>query len=351
MMRLLFILTLLAPSLAYAQITWRVSVKIFTDGMGNLPVMPNWWVGGATLFERFTNVIADANRDLDATGRGYRFQLTEIVTIPGATAPLPATTNSWFNLPVGSAGQDDLDAKARANAAAFAYRPTAINFYYVNSQIGPNGGYCAFPAEGQYVILLAPNSSEDVILHEAGHYFALSHTFDSQTFTDANGLPCAPANPCTCANLVGGDDGIFDTPLDNSCWSNRDQVAQAQYQRNYNQLNAGEQWFVDNTWLNIMSYHGAGQRLTDDQFDVITDHSNASRFVVSTGRTRFVNRHFFGEELGTSRNPFSRVSSAVNLAINGDIVLLRSANYYEPGTYTKPVTFRATRGPATIGIP
>src|SRR5688572_26978158 len=207
MIRLLCILALLAPSVALAQITWRVSVKVFTDGMGNLPMMPTWWVGGSTLFERFTNVIADANRDLDATGRGYRFQLTEIVTVPGNTAPLPAMTNSWFNLPVGPAGQDDLDAKARANAAAFSYRPTAINFYYVNSTIGPNGGYCAFPGEGQYIILLAPNSSADVILHESGHYFGLSHTFDSQSFTDAKGVPCAAVNTCTYVELAGGDHG------------------------------------------------------------------------------------------------------------------------------------------------
>ena len=33
----------------------------------------------------------------------------------------------------------------------------------------------------------------------------------------------------------------------------------------------------------------------------------------------------------------------------GDIVLIRSGNYDEQMTITKPVTLRATRGPATIG--
>ena len=35
----------------------------------------------------------------------------------------------------------------------------------------------------------------------------------------------------------------------------------------------------------------------------------------------------------------------------GDIVLLRPGQYNEPGTYTRAMTFRATRGSATIGTP
>jgi hypothetical protein len=49
--------------------------------------------------------------------------------------------------------------------------------------------------------------------------------------------------------------------------------------------------------------------------------------------------------------PYGTVGGGINAANNGDIVMIRPGTYVEPGTITKPVTLRATRGWATIGQP
>jgi hypothetical protein len=352
MKTVILIVSLLMPTFASAQLQWRISIKVFTGVGGTLPQTPAWGLGGFNLLQELSNSVNYANTVLGNTGRGYSWQLTEIVTVAGTTAPLPASTNSWFNLPVNAATQDDLDVKARGNTAGFQYRNNAINFYYVNAQSSGFGAYCAFPTENQNAILVAPDSFGDVLIHESGHFFGLQHTHNTQSYQNNGGTACTNSNPCTCAFALGGDDGISDTPLDNTCWS-RDTISRSNFNgRAYATLNAGEQFFVNNTWSNVMSYHSPGNRFTDDQLDVITDNSSGGRFNVATGRTRFVDRTTgdFGQ-IGTSAFPFRTVADGIAAAIDGDIVLIRAGNYDEPRTYTKPVTLRATRGTVTIGGP
>jgi Protein of unknown function (DUF1565) len=351
MKRFLLLALLLAPGLAQGQLQWRISIKVFTNTNGASPQIPNWSLGGATLLQELTNGVTYANTMLSNTWRGYTWQLTEIVTVSGTTAPLPAATNSWFNLPVGAGTQDDLDAKAKANPNSFQYRNNAINFYYVNGTTGPNGGYCAFPNENQHVILVAPNSFADVLIHEAGHFFSLQHTHNTQSYLNNGGTACTNANACTCAFALGGDDGIADTPLDNTCW-NQDTIARSNFNgRAYATLTAGERFFVDNSWLNIMSYHSPGVRFTDDQMDFVTELSNTTRFNVATGRTRFVDWTNPGAQDGSRANPFRGVGQGIVAADPGDIVLIRPGNYNETATYAKPITLRATRGAVTVGRP
>jgi hypothetical protein len=294
-----------------------------------------------------------ANTVLASTGRGYSWQLIEIVTVPGSTAPSPADTNaanSWFNLPVNAANQDDLDTKAKSNPGGFQYRNNAVNFYYVNRTNSGNGGYCAFPSENQNAILFAPDSFADVLIHESGHFFSLNHTHDSQGYKNSDGSVCTNTQPCTCAQALGGDDGVADTPLDNVCWT-RDNIAQAAYGTNYTNLNSSQQFFVDNSFLNVMSYHSPGVRFTDDQMDFVTDASNTTRLNVATGQTWFVDRTHGGPQDGSRLDPYVTVAQGVAQADDRDIVLIRPGNYNEPGTYIKPVTFHATRGSVTIGAP
>ncbi|HXG47047.1 MAG TPA: M43 family zinc metalloprotease [Methylomirabilota bacterium] len=327
----------LLPGTLCAQLEWRISVKLFTGPNGELPTDPGW--GGGNIRQSISNNIAMVNRTLYATGRGYQWRLTEIVTVAGNTTPLPASTNSWFNLPVNAATQDDLDGKAKANAAAFAYRTDAINFYFVNSTVGPNGGYCAFPNENQHVITVAPNSFSDVLIHEAGHFFSLAHTFDS-------GGACNMGVPQSL-----GDDGIADTARDYPCGT-RDQLSQGLFGANYANLTAGQQAQVDSAWLNIMSYHSPGSLFTSDQLDRMTDSSNGDRFNVASGRTRFVDFRNSGIfQFGSSVFPFGSVGAGVNGANPGDIVLIRSGTYTAPQTITKAVTLRATRGWSTLVAP
>jgi len=131
-------------------------------------------------------------------------------------------------------------------------------------------------------------------------------------------------------------------------------VAQGAFGAVYASLNSEQQWRVDNTWNNIMSYHPAATLtvLTADQLDFEADASNGPRFNVATGRTRFVDRNGnAGNQQGTSTLPFVTVLSGVNAAADRDVVQVRPGNYNEPGAYTRPVTLRATRGAATIGRP
>ena len=351
MKKLFLIATLLTPTLALAQLQWRISIKVFTNTNGALPQLPTWALGGATLFQELSNGVNYANNVLTNSGRGYSWQLTEIVTVSGTTAPLPAATNSWFNLPVNATTQDDLDSKAKGNPGGFQFRNNAINFYYVNTRASGFGGYCAFPTENQHVIAVAPDSFADVLIHEAGHFFGLQHTHNTQSFQNNGGSICTNSSPCTCAIALGGDDGIADTPLDNQCWASRDNIAQATYGQNYASLNGGQQFFVDNSWLNIMSYHSPGVRFTDDQLDVMTDTSNAARFNVATGRTWFVSTGGNDGNAGTSTSRYRTVLKGATVAAPGDIVLLQGGNYNEPQTFNQSITLHATRGEATIGRP
>src|SRR5262249_32420734 len=345
---LLLSLLLLAPSLSQGQLQWRISIKVFTNTNGALPQIPNWGLGGGTLLQELSHGVNYANTRLSNSARGCSWRLTEIVTIAGSTAPAPASTNTWFNMFVSAATQDDLDGKAKGNPNGFQYRTDAINFYYVNGNTGPNGGYCAFPNENQDVIVFAPNSFADVLIHESGHYLSLQHTHNTQSYKNNDGSACT--NTYASAQILGGDDGITDTPLDNTCW-NRDNIALQQYGNFYTNLNGGQQFFVDNSWLNVMSYHSPGVRFTEDQLDFMTDTSNTLRFNVATGRTRFVDRTHVGLQDGSRANPFQGVGQGIVAADPGDIVLIRPGNYNETATYAKPIPLRATRGVVSIGAP
>src|SRR6266536_1069558 len=142
------LIVLVAPFLftspAHAQLEWRISIKVFTNASGGLPRLPFWNLGGTTLFQELSNGVAFAHNILVSTRRGYQWRLLDITTVSGATIPLPSSTNSWFNLPVNSANQVNLDSSVKSNPTGFGFRANAIDFYYVNETNGNLGGVCAF---------------------------------------------------------------------------------------------------------------------------------------------------------------------------------------------------------------
>jgi hypothetical protein len=257
--------------------------------------------------------------------------------------------SQWYNVQArNNSNKLVLQAAARTNSSLYAYRNNAINVYVVNDI----SGVCSFPP-GDDIVLVGANAYRTLLLHECGHFFNLRHTHNTERFENFDGSTCTNADPCTCFRAFEGDDGVADTPLDNQCFT-RDQVSSVNFDnRPYDLLNDGEKAFVNNTWLNIMSYHPpAGLTiLTDDQLDFATDASNTSRFNVATGRTRFVDRTHPGAEDGSRANPFRSVGAGIVAATPGDIVLIRPGNYNETATYAKPITLRATRGAASIGRP
>ena len=331
----LFLAALANAVPCFGQLEWRISVKFIRNESSQRPSNSGGFGDSSVALINNSAVISNinyANELLDRTGRGYRFRLTEIQDVTG--------WSGFFNLPARDGGNKAaLEAVATSNAttrAEFYWRDNAINVYINNT----SSGYCSFPGSGN-VIFVGSAAYDTLILHESGHFVNLAHTHDTEQFRNANNTACDQG--CSCAQLIGGDDGVSDTLLDHECWT-RAQMATG---------NPGAiQFQLDNTFLNIMSYHLPQNRLTTLQMDRATDASNGPRFNVASGRTRFVDRNGNSVvQLGTSIFPFVTVNNGYSAADVGDIVLIRPGTYNEPGTYTKTVTFRATRGIATIGVP
>ena len=331
---------LLSVATSHAQLEWRISVKFILGAGGQMPTATASF-GASSVFltnnQAVIDNIAFANRILDQTCRGIRFRLTEIQTVSG--------WSGFYNIAARDGGNKaKLEAVATSNAttrAQFFWRDDAINVYINNS----SSGYCSFPGDGN-VIFAGATAYDALIIHECGHFFSLRHTHDTEQFRNANGTSCGSG--CACAQRLGGDDGIADTLLDNECWD-RAEIAAG---------NPGANDFkIDNTWMNLMSYHLPQDRLTTLQLDAMTDSANSSRNNVASGRTKFVDRDcsvLFPDGSSFCEGlvgPYRTVGAGVSGAANGSIVLIRSGTYIEPGTINKPLTLRATRGSVTIGNP
>ena len=339
----------LLPVAAQAQIQWRISIKVFLSSGGNWPSQSlGYGTNGVNLNSAAvitSNISVTANTLLRNHGRGYQFQLTEVVPLAGLS--------QWYSVNFRSqVNKENLEAVATSNAttrAAYAWRDNAINVYINDT----GSGYCSSPGNGS-LITVGAQAYDTLIIHECGHYFSLAHTHSGQDYRNANDSDCANAD-CDCALLVGGTtDGIDDTIADHQCWDAPNQIAQGNYGQNYASLSAANKTRVDRVLLNIMSYHSGLTLFTSDQLDAIADASNSSRFGVATGRTRFVDRdNVSGFYFGTSGLPYQTVATGLNAATatGSDIVLIRPGNYNEPQTITKAVTLRATRGQAVIGLP
>jgi hypothetical protein len=328
-----------------AQIQWRISVKFILDANGMMPTntSTNFGVSGINFTDRqaVRDNIELANRLLARTGRGFRFNLTEIQDVTGA--------DGFFNAPARSgANKVALEAAATASPASraqFFWRDDAINVYINNT----SSGICSIVGQGN-IIFAGSASYDTLIIHECGHFFNLCHT---------QGCECGgcdeAVNPPTCAT-VPGNDGAADTLPDLACWT-QDNIANNSFGVDYASLNAGQMAQVDAVFFNIMSYHLPQDRFTDDQMDHLTDTASIARRFVATGRTWFVDRNC-GSIIrnGSSRcdafsGPFGLVRDGVNSAQSGDIVLIRAGNYNERTTFNRAVTLRASRGAVAIGIP
>jgi hypothetical protein len=327
----------------HGQIQWRISVKFILGASGQMPTNSNGYSGNSANLTNRQAVIDNinlANQLLDRTGRGFRFNLTEVQDVSGASG--------FFNLPARSeANKIALEAVANSNAntrAQFFWRDDAINVYINNT----SSGVCSFVGSGN-IIFSGSAAYDTLILHESGHFFDLFHTHQGQDFRNSNGTTCTASNACDCAQLIGGNnDNVADTVSDHQCWDRAALVA--------NNPSASA-FQIDNVWLNVMSYHLPQDRFTDDQMDRLTDTASIARNFVATGRTWFVDRNCGSiSRNGSSRcdvfsGPFGLVRDGLNSAASGDIVLIRAGNYNERTVFNRPATLRASRGSVSIGIP
>ena len=333
---------LFAASAAYGQIEIRVSVKFILDAAGKLPTRSGGYGAQGTPLTSHQAVVDQftrANQILANTGRGYHYRMTEILDISGVS--------QWFETAARDAGnRNDLESAAIGDPGRYKWRTDSLNVYINNS----GSGVCSFPGDHS-LIFLGANAYDSLFCHEAGHFFNLKHTHEGES-------GCADNCGCGDTKNPGNSDSCADTLPDHECWG-RDQISQGSFgPLNYNQLDDGRKYQVDNVFLNVMSYHLPQDRFTSDQLDRFTDAANSARNYAVTGHTRFVDRNngcllpdgssscgfLFG-------GPYHGVRDGVNNANGNDVVLIRPGQYKEPGAYTRACTLRATRGWVTLGTP
>ena len=310
---------------AAAQIEWRVSVKFIVDANGNRPS------GGIIDTDQdVRDQIDAANALVTPFGRGYTYRLTEIKNLSGFASLFSASRE---------VASSNLTKLATSNPASILWRDDAIN-YYINAADGINEGITK-----PNLIVMGHNVGRETFTHESGHYLGLCHT---------HGCDCDSCTDCT-----NPSDSIGDTLPDSLCWTQQNQMATNFYHMNFVDLTPARQAAVSNTFNNIMGYHALRKVFTSDQLDELTDTSNGSRNNLITGFTWFVDRNntCTGRN-GSSRcapngtgGPFQTVTTGVNTAGAGDIVLIRPGHYNEPMTINKAITLRATRGDALLGKP
>jgi hypothetical protein len=355
----LLAVVLAGGSLASADITFRISVKAVLN-----PATGLRQPGVSDVV--FSNTVVGMNALLNDHRRGYHLQWVgnSIINVGGLgqfnTGPSRYYSVDFVNDANGDQLKDELETNAINNPTTYGWSSTAVNIYIMQFG-GANWNVCSFP--GHQIILVngvAGYSTALTVLHEIGHYFNLSHTFNGSQYLNANNSTCT--NGCNCAKFVGGgSDGVADTILDHICWASQDDIAQGNYAANYASVSASRQAAVDRIWNNLMSYHNYqhdNPYLTPDQLDRWADCANDDRPGVRTGRTRFVDLACSalapnGSSICSAIGPYHSVAAGVSAAAaNGtDIVLVRTGNYNEPMTITKPLTLRATRGSAVIGKP
>lgn len=313
---------------ARAQIEWRVSVKFILDANGRRPS------GGIIDTDQdVRDQIDAANRLVTPFGRGYTYRLTEIVDLSGYSQYFSTDRETTSS---------NLLVIANSNPASIAWRANALN-YYINAAGGANEGITT-----SKLITMGHNVTRETFTHESGHYLGLCHT---------HGCPCPTCDSTNCP-VPPVSDTIADTLPDNTCWD-QDDISTNWFNKIFANLNPAQQNMVSNTFNNIMSYHARRLVYTSDQLDELADTSNGSRNNLTSGFTWFVDHdNTCTGRTGSSKctlngtgGPFQTVTTGVNTAGAGDIVLIRPGNYNETMTINKAVTLRATQGDALVGKP
>jgi hypothetical protein len=312
--------------------------------------------------EIINGAVERMNAVLASYQRGFRVRLIDPITVVGGAGDTTGPSK-WYSVdfrgddPVGIQ-KDQMESDARGDVR-YHWNDNAINLY-INR--GTSGGVCSFYllfglVERDFIVIVGAGSAwnGDLQLHEIGHFFNLCHTQGCTCDT------CGEAGDC----LLPGDDLVDDTLSDLACWDQNEIARRNFNNRDYSQLNPGEQARVDDTFYNLMSYHGPVQgavtdRLTELQLDRLTDTITDHRRFATTGRVWFVDRqNGCALQNGTAAcraglgGPYDHLIDGLDQAnpAGGDIVLIRPGSYNERLTaFAKPVTLRATRqGPVTIG--
>jgi hypothetical protein len=334
---------LAAGPLAAQHIEMRVSVKVIVSATDATPPP------GITP-DVFYQAASNANLWMDSYYRGYRYTITEVVSIGGPTQGGASGPSQWFQ-------QDTIRNTDSSLVAAFKsmvqtnplylLRSDQINVYVSTGYAGPGnsgGGTPIPPGDLSSAVQIYADNGPWWMVHELGHFFGLIHTF-----TGEDTKTCTP-----------GSSGLADTLPDSTCWTTENPMAEYSFGLPYASLSASQQTLVDNTFFNAMSYHDALTKNTVEsvrtelQLDLVADMANTYRSAFVSGRTVFVSTSGSDSAASnSSTSPYATVGKALTRAspAGGDIILLRAGSYTGALSINQPVTLRATRqGQATLGL-
>ncbi len=243
---------------------WKVSVKVILDADGTRP-------SAKFSDNSIIQEVERANESLRWTGYFPLLDLLEIVEVKNLFA--------WNGNIDCQSMIRPLEAAAKANPFAYAYRADAINVYYVRCSNW--GGVCSFPpalintSSNGDIVVVSPSYGENTLMHEIGHYFNLCHT---------HGCFCAHCgDPNPLCHLFA--DEVSDTLPDDMCWTTRSQMARHSFNKSYTELPPPIQELVLNTFENVMSYHPVNQRFTKNQMLRMIGAAASSRARVVTWTT------------------------------------------------------------------
>lgn len=295
------LLLVLSVDTVIADVPVRISIKFFVDADGN-------HAGTGTYA---TN--ADMQDDVDWSNvvlagmdSELRFEVTEMVD-------LPTSLSAYFT----SSTADKLTIRslAQADPATWSWRTNAINVYISGITKAAAGegadGSSTFPPDNNIIILMQ-SCITGCFVHEAGHSLDLYHTHETAGFD--------------------GGDKCSDTLTDNSGWTSIDQMANANYGKNYSLLTAAQQDAVDRTWNNIMSYHFSPpwDRITLCQKDIASSTSYDDRSWLLGKIPIYVNSNAVCGILcnGSWALPFLNLQNALSSGSpNGKVIVLEQGNY------------------------
>jgi hypothetical protein len=311
----LVVCLLAAVSAPAAEPGVRLSFKFILNASGNRPgtgnVNTDAEIAAQVLRgnEIFANFISE-----------FRFLNVEVLDVSGQSA--------YYLNDASEASRDAIRNAALANPGAFFWRNNAINVYITGAS---DSAISKFPPDND-IIILCQGIYDPTLAHEVGHSLNLLHTHQD-----------------------GGADGCSDTLADNSDWTTRDQIAQNSYGLNYNQLNAGQQALVDNTWGNLMSYHDPDNRsiLTPCQLDRESAQGYTDRTWLLNQIPTYVR---VGApivplvDMGSWAFPYPTIQDALNAGeINSRAVILLNGIHANPASViTTDTDLIPRRGTATI---
>ncbi len=292
---LLLLLFVFPVTESSANIPFRVSIKFIVDSHGNRPA-----TGGFTTDDQIDAQEAIGNEILAAQKSELRIEVTEIIE-------LPTSLSAYATISVSAANVVVIRDLALASPTAWSWRTNAFNVYVTG---GSGSAWSSRPPDNN-IILMGQNIFDTTLLHELGHDLDLRHTHQD-----------------------GGADGCADTLDDNDAWLSRDEMANANYEKDYALLTASQQYDVDMTWFNIMSYHHPRDRLTPCQKDRISGTASDDRDWLLTKMPLYVHP---GNSVscsgtascnGTWQSPFRGFQDVLNSGVAAGKAIVVEEGYY-----------------------